>query len=77
MPMSNESIWKNIQEELKLSISKTHYQTLFSSTQLVSLEKEIATIGCPSSYIREMIESRYYSLLKEILDRQTGKNNER
>jgi len=75
MPMSNESIWKNIQEELKLSISKTHYQTLFSSTQLVSLEKEIATIGCPSSYIREMIESRYYSLLKEILDRQTGKNN--
>lgn len=73
--MANESIWKNIQEELKISVSKAIFQTLFQSTQLVSLENNIATVGCPSGYIQNLIETRYYSLIKDILDRQTKKNN--
>jgi len=72
--MTNESLWKNIQEELKLSISRANYQTLFSNTQLISFEKNIATIGCPSSYIQNMIETRFYSLVKSIIDRQTNSN---
>jgi len=73
--MSNETLWKDIQEELKISLSKAIFQTLFQGTQLVSLENSIATIGCPSGYIQNLIESRYYSLIKDILDRQTKSNN--
>ena len=73
--MTNEQLWKNIQEELKLTISKANYQTLFQTSHLVSLENNIATIGCPSTYIRGMIEDRYYSLLKDIFDRQTKNKN--
>jgi chromosomal replication initiator protein len=73
--MNNEFLWKNVQEELKISVSKAIYQTLFQSTQLVSLEKNVAAVGCPSGYIQNLIESRYYSLLKDILDRQTKGNN--
>ncbi len=73
--MTNEFLWKNILEELKLSVSKANYQTLFPSTLLVSLENNIATIGCPSGYIQNLIENRYYSLIKDILDRQTKANN--
>lgn len=73
--MTNEALWKNIQEELKISVSQAIFQTLFQKTQLVSLENNIATIGCPSGYIQNLIESRYYSLLKDIIDRQTKSNN--
>jgi len=73
--MTNATLWKSIQEELKISISKAHFQTLLLNTQLLSLENNIATIGCPSGYIIDLIEKRYYSLVKEILDRQTKGNN--
>lgn len=73
--MTNQILWKSILEELKISISRAHFQTLFLNTQLLSLENNIATIGCPSGYIIDLIEKRYYSLIKEILDRQTKNNN--
>ncbi|MCL5090959.1 MAG: chromosomal replication initiator protein DnaA [Patescibacteria group bacterium] len=70
----NEILWKNILEEIKLSVSIANFQTLFTGTQLVSLESSIATIGCPSGYIKNMIEDRFYSLLKNIIDHQTKSN---
>lgn len=73
--MSNESLWKTVQEELKIAISPAVYKTLFYNTSLASVEHNIATIGCPSSYIKDLIERRYYSLIKDILDRQTKENN--
>lgn len=73
--MNYEAVWKNVLEELKISVSKAIFQTLFQKTQLISLENNIATIGCPSGYIQSLIENRYYSLIKDILDRQTKKNN--
>ena len=73
--MNNEFLWKSVQEELKISVSRAIYQTLFQKTQLVSLENNVAAIGCPSGYIQNLIEGRYYSLLKDILDRQTKTNN--
>jgi len=73
--MTNESIWKSVLEEIKISVSKAIFQTLFQNTQLVSLNNNIANIGCPSSYILDLIETRYYSLIKDVLDRQTKNNN--
>ena len=73
--MNQNALWENIQEELKIAVSKTNYQALLSSIQLLSLENNVATIGCPSAYLQELVESRYYSLIKEILDRQTGEKN--
>jgi chromosomal replication initiator protein len=69
--MTNDLLWNNVLEELKLSVSKAIFQTLFQNTRLISLENSIATIGCPSGYIQNLIETRYYSLIKNILDRQT------
>jgi len=73
--MNKDLFWKNVLEEIKLSVSTAHFQTLFQHTQLVSLENNIATIGCPSSYISNLIENRYYSLIKEIIDRKTQQKN--
>jgi len=73
--MDKARLWQNIQEELKIAVSKTTYQGMLAQTKLVSLKNNIATIGCPNPYLCELIETRYYSLIKEILDRQTKKNN--
>lgn len=73
--MNLENLWSSVLEEIKLSVSKATFQTLFQNTSLVSLQNNVANIGCPSSYIQGLIESRYYSLIKDILDRQTRSNN--
>jgi len=73
--MTNETLWKSVLEETKINVSKAIFQTLFQNTCLILLENNVANIGCPSSYIQGLVEGRYYSLLKDILDRQTKQNN--
>jgi len=73
--MNEKDLWRQVLEELKISVSKPIFQTLLSKTALFSLEKEVATIACPNPYIQSLVETRYYSLLKNILDKKTGKNN--
>ena len=73
--MDKEEYWQTILSDLEVSVSKPIFQTLFSQTSLFSLEKNICTIACPNPYIQKMIEGRYYSLLKEVIDRRTKQNN--
>lgn len=73
--MNTETLWKNILEELKISVSKATFQTVFLQTRLLSLENNIANIACHSGYIQRFIEDRYYSLIKDAIDRQTKSNN--
>jgi len=68
------SLWSSVLTELKLSLSKTIFQTLFANTQIKKYQNQIATISCPNSYLADLIEKRYYSLVKAALDRQTGQN---
>jgi chromosomal replication initiator protein len=73
--MDLNSLWQNVQEELKISVSQTTYQGMLAQTTLISLERDVATIGCPNSYLRDLIENRYFSLIKEVLDKQTKSKN--
>jgi len=73
--MEKENLWLQVLEELKVSVSQPIFQTLLLKTSLVDLEKEVATIACPNPYIQSLVESRYYALLKNTLDKKTGQNN--
>ncbi len=73
--MNKKEFWQTILSDLQVSVSPPIFQTLFSQTELQSIEKNIATIACPNPYIQKMIEGRYYSLLKETIDRRTQKDN--
>lgn len=73
--MEKENLWLQVLEELKVSVSQPIFQTLLLKTTLVNLEKEVATIACPNPYIQSLVESRYYALLKNTLDKKTGQNN--
>ncbi len=72
--MDLDKTWKQTLAELELSVSKATFQTHFSQTKLLSLSEGVATIGFTSPLIRTMVETRYYSLLKSILDNHTKSN---
>ena len=74
MPTELERLWKTVLAELELSVSKAVYQTHFAPAVLVSMKDEVITIGLPSALVRSLIESRYYSLLKSVLDHHTKSN---
>lgn len=72
--MDLEKLWKSVLAEVELSVSKPIFQTQFAPTKLQSLERDVATIGCPNALMRQLVETRYYSLLKNILDGRTKGN---
>jgi len=69
------SLWSSVLAELKLSLSKTIFTTLFSNTRLKDYKNEKATIVCPNSYLADLIKKRYASLVQSALDRQTGEKS--
>lgn len=72
--MNLEHIWKSVLAELELSMSKATFQTHFANSQLLSLEEQVAKIGIVNPMIRNMVESRYYQLVKSILDHHSKLN---
>ncbi len=66
--MDLNKLWKSVLAELELSVTRTVYQGQFAQCHLVSVDKNIVTVGVPSAIMRTLIETRYYSLLKSIFD---------
>lgn len=69
-----DNLWKQVLEEVEVEVSKPIYQTFFLQTSLESLDDLVAIISTSSHVTADYIEKRYYSLLKKIIDKKTGKN---
>ena len=69
-----ERLWNGVLAELQLQVSKPVFITHFAHTTLLSFNQSVATVGCPNSMIMQLIESRYYSLIKSVLDHRTKGN---
>ena len=72
--MDLQKLWKSALAEIELSVSKATFQTHFAHTELVSYIDGVATIGFTSPLMRTLVETRYYSLVKSVLDHQTKEN---
>lgn len=66
--MDLEKVWKAVLAEVELSVSKPTFHTHFAQTRLVSFNQNVATVGCNSPLMATLIETKYYSLIKSILD---------
>jgi len=73
--MDIERIWKNTQEELKITLAPAIFQTFVLKTQLISLENNLAIIGCPNTYSVDFNKKRHYDIIKNALDNQTKNDN--
>ncbi len=72
--MDNTKLWKTVLGELELVLSHAIYATFFANSALLSLEYSVVTIGCNNSVSRLTMEGKYYSLIKNSLDKHTGLN---
>ncbi|MGA3291658.1 MAG: chromosomal replication initiator protein DnaA [Candidatus Microgenomates bacterium] len=75
--MNNEQVWKDSLEIIKVSVSPAIFSTWFSQTHLANLEtlsdKTNAEVGCPTSFAKNTIESRYFGLIQDSLSKVVGK----
>jgi len=75
--MNNEQVWKDSLEIIKVTVSPAIFSTWFSQTHLVSMEdlseKAIVEVGCPTSFAKNTIESRYFGLIQDSLSKIMGK----
>lgn len=72
--MNLEKLWKTALAEIELSVSRVAFHTQFKGSSLVSLVNNVATVGISNAPLRALVESRYYSLIKSILDHHTNQN---
>lgn len=73
--METNILWKTVLSELELTVTRGSFNTFFAQTKLLELNNNVAKIGCVNSYFCDLVEKRYYSLVKDVLDRLTGQNN--
>ncbi|OGM19850.1 chromosomal replication initiator protein DnaA [Candidatus Woesebacteria bacterium RIFCSPHIGHO2_01_FULL_38_10] len=65
------SLWHDILESIKVSVSTPIFNTWFGQTHLASLKKNEkryqVEIGCSSGFIKSTIETRYFGLIQNVL----------
>lgn len=71
-----EQIWQDCLANIKVLVSPAIFSTWFSQTYISKLikkdERMIVEIGCPSSFVKNTIENRYYGLIQDTLNKITG-----
>src|SRR4030043_1536689 len=69
--IDTKTLWSEIAESIKVSVSSAIYSTWFSQTHLSSIKKVgdryFAEVGCSSSFVKSTIETRYFGLLQDLL----------
>ena len=69
-----ENLWKKILAEIQTEVSSAIFLTLFKGTSLLSLDEGVATIAAPSAMIIDLLNKRYYEIIKKSIDKNAGKN---
>lgn len=69
-----QDLWDRALGEVQLEVSRAVFLTLFKKTALLSLEGNKATISAPSVMIVDLLERRFYQIIKKSLDKQTGQD---
>lgn len=67
-------IWSVILKDLEKTVSRTNFVTIFKNTSLLSLDDTVATVTAPSTVLLDMLQKRFATDIKLLLDKHTGKN---
>lgn len=81
MDEPSRKLWKETLDTIRVSVSSPNFNTWFAPTIIASLktiglERQIIEIGCPSTYVADALEKRYFGLIQETLNRTTGLKND-
>jgi len=71
MKEENDILWKKVLGEIETEVSRANFFTLFKSTGLLSLEDGTASIAAPSTMIIDLLQKRFYTIIKKTVDKYT------
>ena len=71
MNEENNILWKKVLGEIETEVSRANFLTLFKTTVLLSLENGIASIAAPSTMIIDLLQKRFYTVIKKTVDKYT------
>lgn len=66
-----DKMWKNVLTQIQLEVSGANFLTLFKNTALLSFEDNVATIAAPSTIVIDLLNKRFYEIIKRAVDSQT------
>jgi len=69
-----KDLWTKILAEVELEVSRANFLTLFKRTQLLSVEENAVTIAAPSIMIIDLLQRRFYEVIKKAADKHLGKD---
>ena len=69
-----KNLWTKILAEVELEVSRANFLTLFKRTQLLSVEENIVTIAAPSIMIIDLLQRRFYDVIKKAADKHLQKD---
>lgn len=72
MSEENDILWKKVLGEIETEVSKGQFLTLFKPTGLLSLGNGIASIAAPSTMIIDLLQKRFYNIIKKTVDKYTN-----
>lgn len=67
-------IWKKVLTEIELEVSRANFLTLFKRTFLISVEDNVVTVAAPSAMIIDLLQRRFYDVIKRGADKHIAKN---
>ncbi|MBI2613946.1 MAG: chromosomal replication initiator protein DnaA [Candidatus Levybacteria bacterium] len=68
----NNILWKKVLGEIETEVSRANFLTLFKPTGLLSLEDGVASIAAPSTMIIDLLQKRFYQIIKKTVDKHTN-----
>lgn len=79
--MDKTTLWHTCLETLRINLSPANFSTWFTQTFILKIQDidkqhQIVEIACPSSFIRDTIENRYFGQIKEVMDKATSKKSD-
>jgi chromosomal replication initiator protein len=72
----HKDLWTKILAEVELEVSRANFLTLFKRTQLLSIEENAVTIAAPSIMIIDLLQRRFYEVIKKAVDKHLKKNTQ-
>ncbi len=78
---STDDLWRETLNTIKVSVSSANFSTWFAQTTVSSIKKlsdgrQLVEVSCPSSFIADSIQRRYFGLIQDALNQTTGFKND-
>ena len=79
--IDRDQLWRTVNGELSVSLSQSSYVMFVKPCKIGEIDiiddtRLLVQLLCPSGYIQQTIDEKYYGQIRKILETQTGKQIE-